>query len=94
MSELRRAVYLSPYEAQAHLLIGRIHLRAGRPAEAIDALKISIWSADTATARVALGEAYLKTGDPAAARREVERALALDPSSADAKKLQAEIREP
>ena len=94
MSELRRAVYLSPYEAQAHLLIGRIHLRAGRPAEAIDALKISIWSADTATARVALGEAYLKTGDSAAARREVERALALDPSSADAKKLQAEIREP
>ena len=51
----------SPYEAQAHLLIGRIHLRAGRPHEAIDALKISIWSADTAAARVALAEAYLKT---------------------------------
>ena len=31
MAELRRAVYLSPYEAQAHLLIGRIHLRGGRP---------------------------------------------------------------
>ena len=45
MVELRRAVYLSPYEAQAHLLIGRIHLRAGRPQEAVDALKISIWSA-------------------------------------------------
>jgi hypothetical protein len=28
--ELRRAVYLSPYEAEAHLLIGRIHLRGGR----------------------------------------------------------------
>ena len=41
MAELRRAVYLSPYEAQAHLLIGRIHLRAGRPQDAIDALKIS-----------------------------------------------------
>ena len=36
MAELRRAVYLSPYEAQAHLLIGRIHLRSGRPAEAIE----------------------------------------------------------
>ena len=32
MVELRRAVYLSPYEAQAHLLIGRIHLRGGPPA--------------------------------------------------------------
>ena len=30
MAELRRAVYLSPYEAQAHLLIGRI-LPARRP---------------------------------------------------------------
>ena len=92
MSELRRAVYLSPYEAQAHLLIGQIHLRAGRPADAIDALKISIWSADTAAARVALGEAYLKTGDSAAARKEVERALTLDPASADAKRLLAEIK--
>ena len=51
MAELRRAVYLSPYEAPAHLLIGRIYLRAGRPEDAIDALKISIWSEDTAAAR-------------------------------------------
>jgi Flp pilus assembly protein TadD len=48
MIELRRAVFLSPYEAEAHLLIGRIHLRGGRPREAVDALKISIWSRDTA----------------------------------------------
>ncbi|HEX2454484.1 MAG TPA: tetratricopeptide repeat protein [Vicinamibacterales bacterium] len=92
MSELRRAVYLSPYEAQAHLLIGRIHLRAGRPAEAIDALKISLWSADTAAARTALGEAYLKTGDSVAARREGERALVLDPASEGAKRLLAQIK--
>ena len=32
MMELRRAVFLSPYEAEAHLLIGRIHLRARPPA--------------------------------------------------------------
>jgi Tfp pilus assembly protein PilF len=92
MSELRRAVYLSPYEAQAHLLMGRIHLRAGRPTEAIDALKISIWSADTAAARVALGEAYLKTGDSSAARRELERALVLDPASQEAKRLLAQVK--
>lgn len=87
MIELRRAVYLLPYEAAAHLLIGRIHLRAGRPAEAVDALKISIWSEDTAAARVALGEAYLSTKNVDAARRELERALALDPASADARRL-------
>lgn len=91
MAELRRAVYLLPYEAQAHLLIGRIHLRAGRPQEAIAALKISIWSEETAPARAALGEAYMKTGDSAAARTELERALKLDPESAEAKRLLNEI---
>jgi Tfp pilus assembly protein PilF/TolB-like protein len=92
MTELRRAVYLSPYEAQAHLLIGRIHMRAGRPGDAIDALKISIWSQDTAAARVALAEAYLKSGNSTAARTEAERALALDPQSPDAKRLLATIK--
>ena len=66
MMELRRAVFLSPYEAEAHLLIGRIHLRAGRPREAVDALKISIWSRDTAAAHVALADAYLRLKDLAA----------------------------
>jgi tetratricopeptide (TPR) repeat protein len=91
LAALRRAVYLSPYEAQAHLLIGRIHLRAGRPAEAIDAFKISIWSEDRAAAHVFLAEAYLKTGDTASARAEAQRALAIDPASPDAKRLLGEI---
>ena len=94
MAELRRAVFLSPYEADAHLLIGRIHLRAGRPLEAVDALKISIWSRDGAPAHVALAEAYLQLKDPANARLQVQRALALDPSSADAKRLLERIDRP
>jgi Tfp pilus assembly protein PilF len=91
MAELRRAIYLSPYEAEAHLLIGRIHLRGGRPGEAIEALKVSIWSADTPAARVALAEAYLKSGEHALARSEAERALAIDPEFAAAKRLLLEI---
>lgn len=85
--ELRRAVYLSPYEAQAHLLIGRILLRTGRPQEARDALRISIWSADSSAARTALAQALLELQDAPAARAEAERALALDPASADAKRI-------
>ncbi len=92
MAELRRAVFLSPYEAKAHLLIGRIHLRAGRPADAIDAFKISIWSEDQAAAHVYLAQAYLKTGDAANARVEAQRALTLDPSSTEAKKVLTDIR--
>jgi Tfp pilus assembly protein PilF/TolB-like protein len=92
MAELRRVVYLSPYEAEAHLLIGRIHLRSGLPGDAIDALKISIWSQETAAARVTLGEAYLKAGNNAAAKEQAERALTLSPDSAEAKQLLSRIK--
>ena len=92
MVELKRAIYLSPYEAAAHLLIGRIHLRAGRAGDAVEALKIAIWSEDSAPARVVLAEAYLALKDPAAARGELQRALALDPSSSDARRLLETIK--
>jgi tetratricopeptide (TPR) repeat protein len=92
LTELRRSIYLSPYETQAHLLIGRIYLRAGRPGDAIDALKISIWSADSVPAHVALAEAYLKTGDATRARAEAERALIMDPASNEARRLLGQMR--
>ena len=82
--ELRRAVFLSPYEAEAQLLLGRIDLRGGRPQDAVAALKISIWSRDTAPARVALADAYLRLKDTASAKVHVQKALALDPTSAEA----------
>ena len=77
--ELKRAIYLSPYEAAAHLLIGRIHLRAGRPADAVEALKISIWSEDSAPAHVVLARAYLSMKNSAAARNELQKALETRP---------------
>ncbi len=91
ITELRRAVYLSPYEASAHLLMGRIHLRNGRTPQAVDALKISIWSQETPAARVALAEAYVKLQNVADARNELERALVLDPESAEARRLMAAL---
>jgi tetratricopeptide (TPR) repeat protein len=85
--ELKHALYLSPYLADAHVLLGRIHLRNGRLHEAIDAFKIAVWSAETAGAHAALGEAYRQADDPGAARTEAQRALTLDPASAEAKEL-------
>ena len=87
LMELQRAIYLSPYLAEAHLLVGRIHLRAGRGAEAVEAFKIAIWSDPTADAHVALGEAYRQARDVAAARREAELALKLTPDHAEARAL-------
>jgi bacteriochlorophyll 4-vinyl reductase len=92
-SELTRALYLSPYDAEAHLLLGRSYLRTGRLREAIDAFKVSIWSEDTAPARVALAEAYLEARDTEAALVEAQRALALDPASLHARKLLDRLRQ-
>jgi tetratricopeptide (TPR) repeat protein len=89
--ELNHALYLSPYRAEAHLLLGRIHLRNGRTHEAIDAFKIALWSAETPEAHIALGEAYLEAKELELARAEAERALALDPASAAAKELLARL---
>ena len=84
LTELQRAVYLSPYQAEAHLLIGRIHLRAGRIPEAVAAFKIALWSEESAAGHAALGEAYRQAKDPAGARLEAERALALTPGLPEA----------
>jgi tetratricopeptide (TPR) repeat protein len=91
MQELRRAVYLSPYLAEAHLLLGRLYLRGGRPAEAVEELKIALWSEETVAAHVSLAEALLQIQDQAAARAEVDRALAIDPASAEALALKVKL---
>lgn len=91
VAELRRVIFLSPYEAEAHLLLARIDLRAGRLREAEDALKIALWSEETAEARVVLGQVYLRQKNWDGARREAERALELDPSNPDAESLLKEI---
>ena len=91
VDELNRALYLSPYLGEAHLLLGRIHLRNGRLRDAIDAFKIALWSAETVDAHVALGEAYRQAKEFDAARAELRRALALDPSSPEAKQLSARL---
>jgi Tfp pilus assembly protein PilF len=69
--------------------MGRIHLRGGRPANAVEALKISIWSRETAEARIALADAYVRQQNLAGARAELEKALILDPESVEAKRMLA-----
>lgn len=91
IQELRRALYLRPYLAEAHLMLGRLHLRNGRAVEAVEALKIALWSEETVEGHVALAEAYLQAQDAAAARSEVDRALALDPKAEDALALKGRI---
>ena len=55
INELRRAVYLAPYEEEPHRLLGQLYQRAGRLAEAIDELTVAMWARETAAGRLALG---------------------------------------
>jgi tetratricopeptide (TPR) repeat protein len=86
IAELRRTIYLSPYDREAHLLLGRLYLRDGRVQDAIGELKISIWSEDQIDAHMALADAYVQAKDAAAARSELQTVLMREPSNAEARR--------
>ena len=91
IASFRRAVYLAPYDAEAHLLLGRVYLRGGRHQEAIDEFTISIWSRDSVAARLALAEAYIETQNMAGARTELQVVLTREPTNPDARRLLARV---
>jgi tetratricopeptide (TPR) repeat protein/TolB-like protein len=94
INELRRAIYLAPYDREAHLLLGRLYLRGGRVQEAIDELKISIWSDDQIDARLALAGAYIQAKDAESARLELQNVLAREPNNADARRMIDSLHNP
>jgi tetratricopeptide (TPR) repeat protein len=91
VGELRRAIYLRPYDDEPHLLLGRIYQRGGRLREAIDEFRIAVWCRETSIAHVRLGEALLESGDKPGARQAAQRAIALSPESPEARALLARI---
>jgi len=92
ITELRRALYLSPYEAEAHLLLGRIYLASGQTSAAINAFKIALWSQESVVAHLQLAEAYLQNKDVPAARATLERALVLEPASDEVKAMLGKLK--
>lgn len=91
LDELRRAVYLRPYDDEAHLLLGQIYRRAGRLSEAVNAFRIAVWARETVAGHLRLAEALHDSGDITAAIAEARRAVALDPQSAEAREVLARV---
>lgn len=91
-TELARAIYLSPYEADAHLLLGRIYLRTGETAAAVNAFKIALWSQESVEGRIALAHAYVQLNEEGSAREALERALVLDPNSSEAREFLGKLK--
>lgn len=87
MQEFRKSLYLAPYGAETHLALGRVLVRSGRLREAIESLKISLWSAESLDARLLLAEALLGSDETTGARLHAERAVQLAPDSDEARSL-------
>jgi tetratricopeptide (TPR) repeat protein len=90
--ETQRALYLTPYDVEGLRLLGRAQARSGLLQDAIGALKIAIWSQESAAAQVELGELLLRAHDAAGALKAAERALVLEPGHAGAADLAARAR--
>jgi tetratricopeptide (TPR) repeat protein len=84
INELRRAIYLAPYEDAPHLLLGQLFQRGGQLPAAIDEFQVALWCRESLAGRLALADALLESGDRVLARREADRALALAPGNPEA----------
>ena len=78
--------------AEAYLLIGRIHLRRGDQEQSISALKTAIfWDAKLIDAHVLLGRIFLERGDRAMAMTYARNAMQIHPNNQEAIALQRQV---
>ena len=92
LPELRRVLTVEPMNAEAYLLIGRIHQRAGNQENAISALKTAIfWDAKLIDAHILLGRIFLERGDRGEAVKYATSATTIDPNNQEAIALQRQV---
>ena len=91
LGAVRRALFLAPYDRDGLLLLARIQLRTGHVRDAAESARVALWAGETAAGHVVLGQALVEARDVAGARAEVDRALALEPDSPEARALLSRI---
>jgi tetratricopeptide (TPR) repeat protein len=77
--EFRAALAIDPHNASAHSELGDIYRRRGKLEEAVNELRLSLASRDSAAVRTTLARVYLEQKKPDLARLEVEKAVKLAP---------------
>jgi cytochrome c-type biogenesis protein CcmH/NrfG len=91
--ELRNVIRVEPMNAEAYLITGRIYMRRGEMAPAINQLKTSIfWDKNLIDAHILLGRIFLERGDRAQATAYAQNAMQLDPNNPEAIALQRELQ--
>lgn len=91
IDELRRAIYVSPYLDQPHVLLGRIYQRTGRLSDAAEEFTLALWCQETADAHAALATVQLAMGKRDLARTSAQRALAINPANVEAKDVMRQL---
>jgi tetratricopeptide (TPR) repeat protein len=87
LQEGTRAGYLDPYNPRIHALLGRVHRAGSRTEQALNEFRMALWSKDDAGIRVELALLLREAGRLAESRAEAQKALALDPTREDARRL-------
>jgi tetratricopeptide (TPR) repeat protein len=91
--DLERAVEAEPRSFWGHLHLGRCNLRLGRDEEALVAFTVCVaLEPDRALCHLHRGVARARLGQRAAARRDAERALQLEPGNREALALREALR--
>ena len=72
-SVLRTGLTNHPTYLSAWVSLGRVLRDRRKNSEAVEALKIALWSEETVAAHIGLAEALLQVQDQAAARIEIDR---------------------
>lgn len=94
LAEIRKLFDIEPTNAEAFLIIGRIHQRRGDQAAAIAALKTAIfWEGNhpQIDAHILLGRIFLERGDLSEAKKYAASAIAIDPNNQEAIALQRQV---
>ena len=92
MDNLRRFLSREPMNAEAHFLVGSIHLRRGDFDLAVSSLKTAIfWDNELIEAHIMLGKIFLEKGDCLQAKSYATSALKLEEEDPDAVALQRQV---
>lgn len=87
IAELKKVLYLDPYNATARHLLARSYFGTRDLERALIEVRMAIWSRDSAESRVLLARILSGLGQKAEAESEARRALELDPANLEARQI-------
>ena len=88
---LQRSLYRKPGAIDVRHELADLHIERGDFAQAASELSVVLWTDPSAEGHVALARVYLRMDELEKAQGELEQALALDPSCAEARTMWSEL---